>query len=439
MANDEVVVTPLVRPEIPKELMHVSRYPEIKLTEDELPITMKGLPDVDFVKEFDVPTDGQNISAKLQAAIDKYAKKGGAKIHISKGDYQIGGVALASNIHLLFDKDATIRPYVRTLKSSGIFSVGNGGAIIENVSIQGVGGRVDVLLPEELAGFTSRFHFITSRMVRGFYYANFDIYGHKTVMPTVSFNVAKPNPEMFVGPTNGVMMNMTLIDGHFGYGLVQAQAGQDLRFYNLHGIGGITLRLETGSGTMNEAQFGGVHNIEGKNISVANGHSAVMCGPHGMKNGVVHMQYITALSSGSAFSIDETQEGSGDKKSGGHTGSFADGSSVYDVTAIYGTNAQIKTKQLYAIPWELRDEIDDKSLAGIYNKAPAHTCVRIGGNIKIDYDLATFHAIGFPEEFEYCKPIRFAKNKEDKVPEHQTRMANYIKEKFGAALPKPQR
>ncbi len=431
-------LTQIDRPDIAPELMHVSKYPEVKVAKSDLPINMDGLVDVRFNKEYKIVAKGENISAKLQSAIDKYAEKGGAKIHIDKGDYFIQGVKLRSNIHLLIDGGTILRPYTDNPKGAGCFADGmdRGGApTVENVSIQGVGGRVDVLLAEELHDLYTKFVFINSRLVKGFYYANFNIYDHSTQSPSLGFGGAEPNPENFIGPTDGVVMNFTAIDAHFGYGLVQASSGRYIRFYNMHGIGGLTLRLETGSGNINETQFGGVFDITGENISVVNGHGAVMCLPHGMKNGVVHFDGITAVASGEAFMISETEEGSRDLKSVGNAGSFSDGSSVNNVTAIYGTKAQIKMKHLYAIPWELRDQVQGRSYTGIFNEAPSHTCVRIAGSIKIDYDPSTFHAIGFPEQYEYCRPIRYVKNDEDKVKAHQSRMSEYLKTKFGPSPP----
>lgn len=389
---------------VPDSLMNVSVYKKVTITEKELPIKMSKTK-VSFNKEYKVATKGENITKKLQAAIDKYYEKGGAQIHISKGDYLLENIDMKSNIHLMFEKGSILRPYSKDVANVSMFSVGRDKGTkpaVENISIQGVGGRVDVILPDNMKGFDTKFIFISSILVKDFYYANFNIYDHKTVISSLNFGAAQRNSENFIGPTNGVVMDITVIDAHYGYGLVQMQAGRNVRFYNLHGIGGITLRLETGAGEMNKAQFGGVFDIEADNISVANGHGGVCLWPHGMKNGVCHIKNVTALSSGAAFEIGEQPEGSADFKSSGHAGTFGAGTSIKNVTAKFGFNAQIKTKDLQHMPREYWDMIGKPGLRAIIEPAPAHTCVSIITKVPIEYDESTFKAIGF----KYGDPIR---------------------------------
>ncbi|MFI3319070.1 MAG: hypothetical protein SNH88_07790 [Rikenellaceae bacterium] len=221
-------------------------------------------------------------------------------------------------------------------------------------------------------------------------------------MSSLTFGAAEVNAENYIGSTNGVVMDMSAINAKYGYGLVQIQAGRNIRFYNLHGIGGLTLRLETGLESMNRAQFGGVWDIIGENISVVNGQSAVMCVPHGMKNGVCHFDGITAISSGLGFGLGESDANEDPNKghNAGYAGSFGAGTSVKNVTAVFGTNAQIKLKSLGSVPWELRDEVGEP-YDGVINNAPSLGCVRIATRVPIVYDIDTFHAIGF----EYGEPI----------------------------------
>ena len=417
--------TQIERPTVPDELMQVSVYPEVTVQPSDLPVKMDG-PEIDFVAQCQVPTDGQIITPLLQKAIDELAAKGGGKIRIAKGDYQIGNVQLRSNIHLLFEGGTIIRPWSESPAQVSMFSVGSekgSSGIVRNVSIQGVNGRAIVLLPEEMRSFDTKFSFIRSRYVRDFYYANFIIYDHKTVISSLAFGAADRNSEGFIGPTHGLVMNLTVVDAHYGYGLVQAQAGRDIRFYNLHGIGGITLRLETGAGNMNESQFGGVFDIEGRNISVANGHGGVMCGAHGMSNGVAHIQDVTAFSSGAGFSIGD---GLYKSKAGKvYHGSFAKGTSIRNVTATFGLNAQIKTKELWQIPEEYLEQLGKPGKRAIIEPAPSHTCVRISASFPVDYDASTFVAKGF----KYGNPVRITKGK-IVDEEKQNRFTAYLLKKY---------
>lgn len=405
-------------PTVPDSIMYVSVYPTVKVKPGDIPVSMKGI-DVDFVKKYRVPTDGKIITTLLQKAIDETSAKGGGKIHIAKGDYQLGNIYMRSNVHLLIDKDVIIRP------RSNVFGVGTDADldnIVENVSIQGVGGRFKVLLPEEMNGFSTKFTFIRSVYVKNFYYANFDIYDHKTVVSSLTFGPAAKNAQNFIGPTNGLVMNITVVDAHYGYGLVQSQAGRNIRFYNLHGIGGITLRMETGSKSMNRTQFGGVHDFVGQNISVANGHGGVLCGSHGMKNGIATVRDVTAFSSGTGFGIGDGQETIDGVT---HYGSFSEGTSVRNVTAIFGFKAQIKTKELWRIPEEYLSLIGKPGRRAIIEDAPAHTCVRIATTFPVEYDLSTFVAKGF----KYGDPICITEGK-IKDEEKQKRFSKYIMEKY---------
>ncbi len=411
--------------EVADSLMNVSVYPTIPTDTVTMPITI-GKKSVNFVKKYRVSTKGENVSEKLQRAIDELSESGGGKLIIDKGDYLMGNIHLKSNVHLMIDHRVIIRPYSESAKQCILFHVGSRPSTsptVRNISIQGVGGRFKVILPKEMRYFDTKFVCISSSSVVGFYYANFDIYDNFTVMPALGFGGTRYNPENFIGPTNGLVMNITIVDAHYGYGLVQTQAARNVRFYNLHGIGGITLRLETGAAGMNKTQFGGVFDIVGENISVANGHAAAVCGPHGMQNGVCHFRDITALSSGTAFGISGEALGRDGKGSGG---SFADGTSVYNVTAIFGKHAQIKMKELYRIPEEYIDELSRPDMnKGIIWEAPAHTCVSIQAKAKIDYDINTFHSIGF----KYGDPIVISDKKEGDAAK-QSRMTKYLENKY---------
>ncbi|MFI3306701.1 MAG: hypothetical protein R3Y68_09365 [Rikenellaceae bacterium] len=424
-------------------LMDVSLYDRVIITERDLPVKIDG-ESIDL----DVKS-GEDISEKLQSTIDKYSAAAGAIINIPAGEYTLGGIIMRSNCHLLFDKDVVINvAYDGKSRSASVFNVGNpkGGSdkpLVRNISIVGVGGRFKVIVPKALNGFDNKkFVFISSVCVENFYYANFDIYSNKTTGPTLSFGTARKNDNEFYGPTRGLVMNSTLVGGHYGYGLVQTQAGTDIRFYNLHGIGGITLRLETGDTRANEEQFGGVRDIVGENISIANGHGGVMCGPHGLKNGVCHFRDITSISSATAFSVDESKVINKDKKSSGHRGSFSAGTSVYNVTSIFGYNAQIKTKEFRFLPMEFL-EMDRSGERVCFNEgvlgrgavledAPAHTCVRIATSVPIEYDIDTFHAIGY--EFDKGEQIRITDKNEltEQGTERQHIYMDYYKKKFPA-------
>ena len=75
------------------------------------------------------------------------------------------------------------------------------------------------------------------------------------------------------------------------YGTTQVQSAEDVRFENLDGTGGVTLRLETG--IVNPGAI--VTNIEARNIVCRDGHAAVMMEPHTQKNGLVTVHNATSF------------------------------------------------------------------------------------------------------------------------------------------------
>ena len=64
-----------------------------------------------------------NQSELLQEAIDKISKRGGGRLILPKGTYRFAGVFLNSNVHLLIEKDAVIKPYWPKGTKAGIFTL----------------------------------------------------------------------------------------------------------------------------------------------------------------------------------------------------------------------------------------------------------------------------------------------------------------------------
>ena len=156
-------------------------------------------------------------------------------------------------------------------------------------------------------------------------------------------------------PTDGLVRNLESTDSSPGYGLVQMHAGDTIHFENLKAIGGgVTFRLETGAGGHN----GGVHNITAKNLYCENGSTAVLLGPHKAQNGVVKIDGVTvkscafAVTMGPGFVEARNREDKNYKP-----GIFADGTTVNNVHAIFGTNAAISLKGLANVPKEYLKEL----------------------------------------------------------------------------------
>ena len=110
--------------------------------------------------------------------------------------------------------------------------------------------------------------------------------------------------------SNGTVENIHTVNSHTGYGLVQVYGGEDILLRDLHGEGGITVRLEPGSGTDNMNRAGPmlsrIARIEVDNISNTNGFTALWMNPHGKRNTDIRARNIRAYDSGSAILIEKS-------------------------------------------------------------------------------------------------------------------------------------
>lgn len=111
-------------------------------------------------------------------------------------------------------------------------------------------------------------------------------------------------------PEKGTVENITVTGSHTGYGLLQVFGGEDIYMRDLHGVGGITVRLEPGAGSDNLNRSGPLHsrirNIEIENISNRNGFAALWFNPHGKRNENIKAKDIRAYDSGTAILIEKS-------------------------------------------------------------------------------------------------------------------------------------
>lgn len=306
---------------------------------------------VDLVTDYGANgTDAKDDSAALQKAIDEMtATSRGGKICIPSGIYYVSGVAIKSNVHLELDKGTTIRP---ENESGAVFSIGANSAAVSNVSVRCKTGEagdrfaVDLSAVKPSVSATA----VMAQNVDNFLISDINVVETSTVHSALRFNMATYNGDYFF-PRNGVVKNVDDFGAHNGYGTVQVGGGTHILFDNITGTGGVTLRLESGSGGL-KAVSGSMFDIVGRNITCTNGLAAVMISPHAMKNGTVDIDGVFSDSCRSAVRIDR-----GDTRNGSSPGHFAADSVVKNVTAVYGTNAQLKFGSCKWVPVELRDQI----------------------------------------------------------------------------------
>ena len=270
-------------------------YADTGYYKDFITTTVKNLVTDYSVNNYDNKDDTQ----KLQSAINELSKNGGGEIIIPAGVYYFMNVELKSNIKLLIDKDASIRPYLQAMYDNGgdsIFNVGEYNAdVVKNIAITSLqkDQRFTVQLPAitKVSGANPNkpfnnvygikvFHFFN---VKNFLTSNMNIYDSNTKYSAMSLNAVLSDKNIKNRgkfPTYGDVKNITIYNAAYGYGAVQAQAASKIYFENIESQGGAALRLETGYAPMNDMRLGGVSDIKADNIRCLNGSAALTLSPH---------------------------------------------------------------------------------------------------------------------------------------------------------------
>ncbi len=314
----------------------------------------------DVVKDFGmVPNSDENQSVTLQKAIDKVAQAGGGEIIIPAGSYRFAEVHMRSNVHILVDSKAVLKPFRNADVRNSVMLIfsspekGEAGAYIENCSIRGLDGKFTVDYSEvpgvDYMNGKFGIRFAVFRMVKNFLVADAHIIDNRTshcglvFVPTSSagaenFEVSRP--------TNGEIRNCSIESADSGYGLCQLHGAQGLYFEDIFANGGVTLRLESGAG----GKYAGVFDIQAKNVGSEYARATVMFSPHCTENGRVLIDGVTSNNSSAAVLlhngfIDRKHQGDPNAKHG----TYSNDSKIYNVHAISGDNSQVAVKELWMV------------------------------------------------------------------------------------------
>lgn len=193
-------------------------------------------------------------------------------------------------------------------------------------------------------------------MVKNFYVSdidikdNYSVYCGMTFSPSKSDNLDVSDWEVS-RPTNGTVRNSRIFKASPGYGLAQFHGAKSLHFEDMFAVGGVTMRFETGA----LGPHNGVFDVTGKNIVNKDGRAAVMLGPHSAKNGIVKMEDITSI--GSTVAVTIGMGGVKEEDVDGTPGYFTKGTSVKNIHAIFGTQAQLKKHALLALAEEYYESL----------------------------------------------------------------------------------
>lgn len=324
----------------------------------------EGVKRVDIKKEYGVSTSGKDSSVVLQTAINDVSAAGGGEVYVPFGTYLVKQITMRSNVTLLVEAGATFKPLypVQDLPhtpSVSMFSfAGDENGPIDNAQIIGLNGRFNVELDPRKTTQGAKVFLFSS--VNNFRVSNVNIYDVKTTYPIFTFNPTKKGYKDnegndLKGPRDGVISHARAENCHYGYGLVQIQSASDVLFEKISGVGGTTLRAETGAQGMNNVQWGGVSNLVGRYVYCKNGNAAAMISPHSMHNGDLDFRHI--ISDGCGIGVRAEGGYISDKRNEGLVtapGTFQN-IIVSDVIGRFGWGAQIKIKHFHYMPTQLQE------------------------------------------------------------------------------------
>jgi hypothetical protein len=346
-----------------------------RLTDNENRFYTNNIPN----KEIEIKLSGRNDggdSDLLNSKIASLSKSGGGIIHIKKGMYYLINVQLKSNIHIKIDKDVMIEPYFdKSARKAvtNIFEVGKEFPV-ENVAITNADEDSENQATWFSANFPKgdyRMKIITGCNVRNFKFSGFKITDSYTPFSCIALNLpdSKDRNEVAFG---GIVKNILLTNSHVGYGVIQIQAGKSILCKNLEGVGGVTMRVETGSGETGKENILTVDDIVGRNIKIKEGDAAVNVSPHRVDQGRVDVEGITAINSSFAVQI---AAGFEDKKETGvdNIGTFDSRSYIGDITVTGGKGAQVKSKDFIYFDCAERKEMQTKCQNPDFESTPGRS------------------------------------------------------------------
>lgn len=372
----------------------------------------------DYFKDFSTPNtknlvtdygvdnyDNQDDSKLLQKAINELSKKGGGEIIIPEGVYYFTNIQLKSNIKILVDQNASIRPYLNDIAKNGMkamFSMGLKSALVENVVISSL--QKDKRFTVELPAIRVKtgkspekpfnnvygirvFHLMNAK---NFKISNVNVFDNKTKFSVIGMGPIVKGKYKGTQPTFGEVSNMSSFNTAYGYGAIQVQGADHVSFENIESQGGATLRLETGFSVMNDLQIGSVSDIKAKNIRCIDGSAALTLSPHSMQaNENIDAKDIKADSCNFAVRIAAGYISKKQKNKTLKPGVFKN-VTVKGVNATFGMRSQILHKDFTLLPKDLQRFIyrTDTALEGLRGPSIAAVGYVSGPREKQNYDVS---------------------------------------------------
>ncbi|RMG02839.1 MAG: Iota-carrageenase A2 [Planctomycetota bacterium] len=358
-------------------------------------------PRVDLVTDYGLVSDDTiDQSDRLQKAIDELSAQGGGKLVLKKGRYAFADVVFKSNVHLFIEGGTVLKPYIAwdERRAVNMFHFGTDDIEVENVSLRGWNGRFTVEFRPHEPGL----RVVSCKLVRNFLICNMNVQECWTKFCTIILGPPDTSPEKegFFGATDGTIRDCSVFDASGGYGLAQVHAGKRILFENLYTRGGVAMRVETGVRPKNPKQIGGAFDLVGRNLKSENAGTCVLLSPHSTHNGVVKVDGVEAISCDFAVKIAPGFISKRKKREGPEPGTFAEGTTIKNVHAVFGTNTQRGwTSMKYVHPELLKYVRMSKEQPGKMRGASIAP-VLYAGKYKVNIENVT------GEGFEYVtKPV----------------------------------
>lgn len=307
---------------------------------------------------------GSTSTSALQGLINNLSSSGGGVLTITPGTYTLGQVHMKTGVHIRVHPNVVFKSAPR----NALFRSGydNNFANVNNWSFQSTNGEkftfdfTDLQPNEGLRAFQLG-------NTNNFKLSDFLVLDNYTKFNAVSSGAVGSSPAKFA--SFGIIENLDIKKAHYGYGLTQNQVIQNTLFRNLSGEGGVTLRLESGFQGLADLYLTDktpiINNVFGRNISCTKGAHTVMLSPHTITQGLVDIRDVSGESCEAVVSVNfgflSQRKGQADDNgnpiNGHSSGTFSEESVIANVSATYGTEAQVRGARLRFVPCALRNYI----------------------------------------------------------------------------------
>jgi len=295
---------------------------------------------------------GNKDKTNVQNAIDRASSLGGGRIVLTAGTYHFSDIIVKSNVHFYFKEGVEVTPLLNGESRQDIFVIGkNEGDEVQNVTFIGEGDKQHRPVFRYDQKIAAQARLFSNHRVVNLYINNISIADEQTKFSGITFH-----PQQNGNTRNNIAKNVTIIncsitDASYGYGLVQANVGENMWLKDLEANGGVCARVETHTGRESNL---GVYNVVIENIKCDHGKAAVSMQPHVVTNGIVTVNGVYA--EGCQWGV-MIKDGFVSKKldptKSWELGSFAKGSKVSNVHVVHCDSASVANQDSEYIPASL--------------------------------------------------------------------------------------